>query len=121
MTFILQMGAGKQVSVHVEYLIYDLVAMISAIGGTMGLCIGFSFFDFCCFILSFLEKGVQKIKTYREVSSNTAILEVRSPSEQDKASLKNVLESLANLEGKMSSVENNIKALQIRVMENERK
>lgn len=35
-----------QVSVKEEYLIYDMLAMISAIGGTMGLCIGFSFFAF---------------------------------------------------------------------------
>ena len=48
-------------------------------------------------------------------------MKVRSPSELDKASLKNVLESLAKLEGKMSTVENNVKALQIRVMESERK
>ena len=28
------------VKVHEEYLLYDMVEMISAIGGTMGLCIG---------------------------------------------------------------------------------
>ena len=32
--------------VNEEYLIFDAVAMISAIGGTLGLCIGFSFMDF---------------------------------------------------------------------------
>ena len=33
----------SKVTVHEEYLIYDFVAMISAIGGTLGLCIRFSF------------------------------------------------------------------------------
>ena len=34
-----------KVNVKEEYLIYDGVAMISAIGGTLGLCIGFSFYS----------------------------------------------------------------------------
>ena len=36
-----------------EYLIYDLVSMISAIGGTLGLCIGFSFKECARDILGF--------------------------------------------------------------------
>ena len=28
-----------------EYLIYDTVSMISVVGGFMGLCVGFSFYD----------------------------------------------------------------------------
>ena len=34
-----------KVKVKEEYLIYDFVSMIGAIGGTLGLCIGFSFLD----------------------------------------------------------------------------
>ena len=44
------------VKVHEEYLIYDLVAMISAIGGTMGLCIGFSFTNILSSILRYLAQ-----------------------------------------------------------------
>ena len=33
------------INVREEYLIYDTVAMISAIGGTMGLCIGILFYN----------------------------------------------------------------------------
>ena len=41
--------ASPDVTVHEEYLIYDLVAVVSAIGGTMGLCIGISFRDVSIF------------------------------------------------------------------------
>merc|ERR1712227_677343 len=45
-----------KVTVQEEYLIFDTVAMISSIGGTLGLCIGFSFTEFTAFILRFIER-----------------------------------------------------------------
>ena len=36
---------------HEEYLIFDSVAMIGSIGGTLGLCIGFSFANVFAMIL----------------------------------------------------------------------
>ena len=33
-----------------EYLIIDSVSMVGSIGGTLGLCIGFSFYDFFQFL-----------------------------------------------------------------------
>ena len=50
-----------RVNVKEEYLIYDMVSMIGAIGGTMGLCIGFSFKDCARWGLSFVEKSVNWI------------------------------------------------------------
>ena len=44
------------VKVTEEYVIYDMVALISAIGGTLGLCVGFSFQDFISTFLGFIEK-----------------------------------------------------------------
>ena len=44
-----------RVAVSEEYLIFDLVAMVSAIGGTLGLCIGFSFTDVISSALKFME------------------------------------------------------------------
>ena len=41
--FGIQFVNPPRVAVKEEYIIYDSVAMVSAIGGTMGLCIGFSF------------------------------------------------------------------------------
>ena len=121
MTFILQMGSPKRVSVNEEYLIYDFVAMISAIGGTLGLCIGFSFFDFCDLILRYSEKGVQKMKVGRKVVTTSVIREIRSPLEIVQEKLETISESVADMEGKMSAMENSIKTLQIKVMPHETK
>ena len=49
-----------------QYLIYDMVALISAIGGTMGLCIGFSFTHFTSATLKLLEQVVTKSQNDRK-------------------------------------------------------
>ena len=51
-----------KVSVKEEYLIYDAVSMVSAIGGTMGLCVGFSFTGLISCLLSYLDLGFKRIK-----------------------------------------------------------
>ena len=109
------MGSPKRVSVNEEYLIYDFVAMISAIGGTLGLCIGFSFFDFCDLILRYSEKGVQKMKVGKNFVTTSVIREIRSPLEIVQEKLETISESVADMEGKMSAMENSIKTLQIKL------
>ena len=51
----MQLVAPPLMTVKEEYVIYDAVAMISAIGGTMGLCIGFSFSDCSSLLIRCLE------------------------------------------------------------------
>ena len=41
--FVYKFGNPAKVNVLEEYLIYDFITMIGSIGGTLGLCIGFSF------------------------------------------------------------------------------
>ena len=41
---ILDMGANREI--NKEYLIYDTLSLIGTVGGTLGLFIGFSFYDF---------------------------------------------------------------------------
>ena len=84
---------------------YDCVATISAIGGTFGLCIGFSFFDVCDFMLGYLEQGVGKMKVGRREVAKTANRKVESPVETINE----------KLEWKMSILEHEIKTLQIKV------
>ena len=47
-----------KVNVKEEYLIYDLISFVGVIGGTMGLCIGFSFRDCAKWGLTYIEKAV---------------------------------------------------------------
>ena len=114
------MGSPKTVSVDEEYLIYDLVAMIGAIGGTLGLCIGFSFFDSCGFIISYLEQGFEKLslKKGKKVVPSTIVREVR-PSYQTiiNGKLEAISESVAKIEVKFSAMENEMRAFQTRLMQ----
>ena len=59
--FELSYDTPARVNVKEEYLIYDMVSMIGAIGGTMGLCIGFSFKDCARWGLSYVEKSINWI------------------------------------------------------------
>ena len=39
-----------------EYLVYDAIGMFGSIGGSLGLCIGFSIFDTLCMFVDFAWK-----------------------------------------------------------------
>ena len=59
------------VTVHEEYLIYDLVAMVGAIGGTLGLCTGISFREILLLLFICLReilKCIHKVKHRNHVS-----------------------------------------------------
>ena len=64
--FSLKFAKPNELRVYDEYLIYDFVEMISAIGGTMGLCIGFSFLDFTRTLLKFFIQIIGSIKKQRK-------------------------------------------------------
>ena len=53
------MGSNKEI--NQEYLIYDTLSLIGTIGGTLGLFVGFSFYDFFVMILSFTIKKVKVV------------------------------------------------------------
>ena len=74
----MQLVAPPLVTVKEEYVIYDAVAMISAIGGTMGLCIGFSFLDLARLCLEYLEDGSYYIKAKLGYSGQIGIIEAMS-------------------------------------------
>ena len=41
--FIYNFAPPKTTTIHEEYLIYDAVGLLGSVGGTLGMCIGFSF------------------------------------------------------------------------------
>ena len=49
-----------------EYVIYYFVAMVSAVGGTMGLCIGFSFVAVSNCLLNYIELGIHFISKLKQ-------------------------------------------------------
>ena len=51
-----------RVTVKEEYIVYDAVAFVSSIGGTMGLCIGFSFYNSISVIMGLVEMGIRKLQ-----------------------------------------------------------
>ena len=56
-----------EVTVREEYIIYDAVALVSTIGGTLGIFIGFSFKELITMLFSYVEMIMCfYIKTYVE-------------------------------------------------------
>ena len=64
--FELRFAKPNEVKVYEEYLIYDFVAMLGAIGGTLGLCIGFSFLDVARTLSSLLVKIISYIEKHKK-------------------------------------------------------
>ena len=52
-----------------EYLVYDFVAMLGAVGGTLGFCVGFSLYDLSSFVLKGIEFCVNRMVNKRIVES----------------------------------------------------
>ena len=113
--YLLLFSNPPKVIVQEEYLIYDGIALISAIGGTLGLCIGFSFFDFFGFLLRYLEHGIEKFSECNTISSNTAIRKVNGSVQPIDNNLEMISRSLTKMERKVSAIEYNVQALQIKV------
>ena len=49
-------------SITEEYLIYDTIAVISSVGGTLGMFIGFSFTGIIAYIIILMQKQVDKLQ-----------------------------------------------------------
>ena len=53
------------VAIHEEYLIYDFVGMLGSIGGTLGMCIGFSFVSLSSVLLFYLQMLIVYLRNYQ--------------------------------------------------------
>ena len=60
-TFRVQFEIPQEVTVNEEFMIFDTVSMISSIGGTMGLCIGFSFLAVSQWTLEWIEYFLKRL------------------------------------------------------------
>ena len=57
---IIEMGSNREY--NREYLIYDTLSLIGTVGGTLGLFVGFSFYDFVIMIIRYLLSKAKDIK-----------------------------------------------------------
>ena len=102
-----------------EYLVFDFVSMISAIGGSMGLCIGFSFLDLARLCLEYLEEGFYYIKAklgypgqigrIEEMSDQVTMEDVRRLIKENKIEYYENFSELKKLLNNMKNEVNKIK------------
>ena len=84
--------APGTVTLHEEYIIIDFYGMVGIVGGTLGLFVGFSFFDVITFLISFFQKLYQLIRKRNSIDKI-------APSE-----ITEVEECPENLEKKISNI-----------------
>ena len=102
-----------KVTVKEEYLIYDLVATISAIGGTMGLCIGFSFTEYMSELLRFVEHITSRMAGKNGIDEqNKGPLFVKPVHSTEETVLKEISIDIAKLKSKMDRYDTRILALE---------
>ena len=67
-TFHLIVDMGDNREVNKEYLIYDTLSLIGTVGGTLGLFVGFSFYEFFLAVIDFfLDKCERSNKTVEQI------------------------------------------------------
>ena len=94
------------VAVKEEYVIYDLMAMISAIGGTLGLFVGFSFTNVSRLIFESIEFAISGTKVKIGMSNNEKINENARAVENLHKTISEMRLELASLKLKRSNHEN---------------
>ena len=60
----------SSVIVYKEYIIYDTISMIGSVGGTLGMCIGFSFTGLVAHVINLLQNGIMFIETKLKTSKS---------------------------------------------------
>ena len=58
--FLYNFAPPKTTTVHEEYLIYDAIGLLGSVGGTLGMCIGFSFSGVLNSLLSVISSFKEK-------------------------------------------------------------
>ena len=77
---------------HEEYIIIDFYGMVGVVGGTLGLFVGFSFFDAITFLVTFFQKVHEQINKRNSMDKITT------------SNITKVKESPENLEKKISNI-----------------
>ena len=67
-TFKYKFAYPKLMKVNEEYLIYDTIGMISSIGGTLGMFIGFSFNNTITLIINYLRNSIFFLSAFYSIN-----------------------------------------------------
>ena len=72
--------SSNSTTVYEEYLIYDVISMIGSVGGTLGMCIGFSFTGLISYLIHFTQYGIMiiKIKLKKQLLSQKELMGTES-------------------------------------------
>ena len=95
--------------------------MIGAIGGTLGLCIGFSFNDVCNFLLNHLELGIGRWQNGYQVSQRKIMIHQANNSFDTNRQPGKFVNLEARLDGLETNLQNRVKELEKRMLELEQK
>ena len=92
----------SKVQVKEEYVIFDTITFISSVGGTLGLCIGFSFYTLTGALIDWSEIGFGQLsrrrlnKQLQKERNKVEVAPVGSPtfysSEMTKELIKNIIQ-----------------------------
>ena len=91
-------GKEPHVDVKEEYLILDFVAMVGSVGGTLGLCIGFSFSNFFVFFTNQFTQMIRRMKRVREEEKATDYVTKQEVNELRKVLLKSMKSEMQKLQ-----------------------
>ena len=97
-------------TVYEEYLIVDFYGMVGVVGGTLGLFIGFSFFNVITFLIDLIKKMYKKTKNQiiseEMISSNMIRVDENQRCTCDVEQMEYVLNQLKKLDKKIHVMEN---------------
>ena len=97
-------------TVYEEYLIVDFYGMVGVVGGTLGLFIGFSFFNGITFLIDVIKKMYKKTKNQiiseEMISSNMIRVDENQRCTCDVEQMEYVLNQLKKLDKKIHVMEN---------------
>ena len=77
--------SSNSTTVYEEYLIYDVISAIGSVGGTLGMCIGFSFTGLISYIIHLIQYRIMiiRIKLTKQVFSKKGSIAAESYEERE--------------------------------------
>ena len=107
--------SSNSTTVYEEYLIYDVISMIGSVGGTLGMCIGFSFTGLISHLMNFTQYWIMiiKIKFKKELFSEKGLMDPESRRSENYQDNQMLEEKLNATNAKLERLIKQVEAIQI--------